>query len=390
MPLAIVDVDGLEALAGPATLALLDRTGRAANRDAVLAWYDESTHEWIAAGTVGLPSSGLTERIAVANVGQYALLVADDGPGGPASAASGQPLTGAPAVTIPFDASAIGRVVPEVGRADDPTPAQASVTITAATALRSGTLLRGDFTEVMLLRAGCAAPLQTAQDLFAYRLPGDDAGSLLAATFPIAPSRSLTEISEGTISVDLSAGAGVDRSLPGFDRGGVIAADGVRVTVPTGAFATDAFDLAPHRGTSIPGCRHPPGSNIWSRSESRFLRHGGRPGAGTHARGRGVARADRYAGDRRRSTNKSPGRNAWCLSHLLACKATPSLQSLICQGLRLPGATRPGRYGFYALAGTVVIVRGTARDEAGRRAGHLVEIRGPALVSTTRLEVSAS
>ena len=175
---------------------------KAAGRAGVVARYDVASSSWVTLAQVIVPVGMPVEFADFVQPGQFALLVPDQGDGAPAVAPIGQPLPAGTSGAIPVDAQAAGKVTPPVGRADYLTPAVAAVDVTGATSLRSGSLLRGDFMEVFVLRGGGqVAPLDTSQDFVAYRSLEDPAGKTLVASFPIAPSRTFgaAQVTEGFI-----------------------------------------------------------------------------------------------------------------------------------------------------------------------------------------------
>jgi len=252
-PLRVVHVEVDQALATPLGLTLGDSGESAAGLAAVLARFDadaatfigadtgSDTGAWVMVAEATIDSDASAGPLHLTQAGQYALLVADTDSDGPATPVPGQALAAAPAVELSFDVYAVGQVVPSEGRADDPTPALATVTVTADSPLRSGTRLRGEFMELIYLRDGssAAAPL-TGQDLIAYRSLAETGGNILQADFPITASRTfaLTEISADSITVDLAASALTGRSLIGAAGGGVAVAAG-RLNVPASALTGD-------------------------------------------------------------------------------------------------------------------------------------------------------
>src|SRR5207245_5844384 len=116
----IVDIETPEPFAPPATLALVDRSGAAAGREAVMARYDVPSAVWLALATVTLSANGPPQLAGVTGAGQFALLLPDTGDGAPPPAVLGMPLAAGAVVPIPANAVASGVVRPPVGRADDP------------------------------------------------------------------------------------------------------------------------------------------------------------------------------------------------------------------------------------------------------------------------------
>ena len=190
-PLDIIDIQAdQQAMTQGVNVTLTDRTGLASGMSAVIAKYDTGVSSWVALSEVTIPDDG---QILFSDAGQsmqLALLLPDSGDGAPISPVVGQPLSEGSEIPIPENATAIGTVAPMIGRVDDPTPAEATITISTDIMLRSGTPIRGEFMEVFLLSDGKQfSPLISDRDFFAYRLPSASGGLSLQTQFPIAPSK---------------------------------------------------------------------------------------------------------------------------------------------------------------------------------------------------------
>ena len=384
-PLSIVDVVSSVAFANPAMLRLADHSGAASGRPGVVARYDDALSQWVAVQEVTIPANGplLVENIA--NAGQYALLLPDSGDGAPAVPAPGAALEAATPIAIPLTASGNGTVTPPVGRADDPTPAAAVVTVTSSTALRSGSPLRGDFMELFILRDGQqGSPLDTSQDFVGYRVPDDGSGRSIASRFPIAPSRTFgaSELSEGTITVAMFRATTANRSVIGTNGGGVQSNDGSRVVVPAGSFPDDVpvdlrrLDPALLRldtpvGTSLIGALE---LDLAGRTSAfpLLLQLGG--GASHAPTGSQVVVAEvRNVRGRERLVFVTLGR--------IDGNALTTMPAV--GGVGVTGVRSGGRYAFLLVDGSLAGVTGTARDSAGRQDGHVVEIQSLPFVSIT-------
>ena len=383
-PLAIVDIRGLNSLATQATLRLSDRTRAAAGRNALVAHIDESTGEWRLVEAVVVPTSGPVEVMTTEVAGQFALLLADDEPDAPPFPATGGTLAAAPAIAIPLQAVGEGVVVPPVGRADDPTPALATVTIRAEAPLRSGTVLRGDFVEVVHLQAGGGvSPPQTGQDLIAYRSPADATGQTLVAPFPITASRTfkLDEITEGTVMVDLTRTSSGTRTLLGVGGGGVVSTDGVRVAVPNGAFPASLpitarpFDASRVSVTATPGAIFLGGVelDLFNASAAQPLSLSLEGAAFSAPTGTSVVVAEVR-------TVEGADRLVPVAFARVEGDALTTVTEL---AGGLPGVRTSGRYGFFSVDGSLEAIGGTARDTAGRRGGHSVSTENLPFVSVT-------
>jgi hypothetical protein len=384
-PLSLVDIQAPEPFDPPAALIMVDRSTVSAGKDGVIARYDEVSRSWLALANVTLSADGTAELEEITDSGQYALLVADLGDGAPAAPVPGEPLTAGSAIPIPENAEGTGTVTPPVGRIDDPTPAGAKVTISAATPLRSGTPLLGDFVELFVLRdGGRVAPLATSQDLFGYRVPTDEEGISLNASFPVAPSQvfSPLEASEGTITVSIGRSSPVVRHLVGTAGGGVQTEDGSRAIIPAGALAADVpvhlsrlsetdFAVVTPEGLKFLGGLKLDLSGVTATS-GISLSLGGRasfvPTGGSVV----VAQLQSVRGQTR------------LVPVALALVEGDDLTTVTeFNGTSVPGVRAGGSYGFYLFEGPLELVQGTAQDEDGRRDGMVVEIEKMPFVSLT-------
>jgi hypothetical protein len=384
-PLSVVDIVSPAAFQAPVGLSLVDRSGAAAGRTAVVARFDEPSTQWVAILAATIPPVGPIEVENVTSAGQYALLIADSGDGGPAAPSAGQPLESAAAVPVPLNATGAGTVTPEVGRADDTTPAGAVVTVTASTPLRSGSQLRGDFMELFVMRDGRpVAPLDTSQDFIGYRVPSDSSGTSLAAHFPITASRTFgaTELSEGTITVSMFRSSLASQSLIGTNGGGVESSDGSRMIAPAGAFAanvpvqlrrvdTATFQLTTPPGTSLVGVLDLDLSGQTSATPLTLSLAGGASLAPT---GSQVIVAE---------LRDVRSRERLVFVTLANVDGSGLTTRTTIDALTVPGVRSGGRYVFLRFDGALALVTGTARDAGGRRDGHLTEIEQFPLVSVT-------
>jgi hypothetical protein len=383
-PLDIIDIGMSESLsvAGSLTMAI---SSNGVGRAAVLAKYDEASACWMAMTNLSIPPNGLVQFNGVTSSGQFALLLPDLGADTPPEAVPGALLLGATEVAIPAAATAVGQVIPASRRADDPTPAAAKVTVSASTALRSGTLLRGDFTEMYLLRNGeKLSPLNASQDFWAYRSPADTAGTNLLASFAIAASRTfkLTELTEGTVSVSLFRGTLAERNVTGPDGGGIQTSDGSRVIIPPGALdslipvdlkileAAAFSGLIPSGVTFVGGLELDLSGKVSNRSLGLSIGNAASL----------VPQAAQVVVAQLRQVQNSDRLVFVALARIDGTALTV-INSL--DGVALPGVRAGGRYCFLCVNGTLAGVTGTARDQSGRRDGHLIAVDYSPFVSVT-------
>ena len=384
-PLAVAQVDGLSGLSTPAELTLRDRTGAAAGLEAVFARYDAGSLAWRLLATQILPQDGLGLLDTLTDSGQVALVVPDAGDGAPAIPAIGEPLPGAPTIGIPAGTVGSGEVTPAVGRADDPTPAEAQVTLVADGPLRSGTSLRGEFVELFLLRDGSElSPLNTSQDLWGYRMPGDLDGHSLRFEFPIAPSLTfpLAELDTGSVRVELDRLAESVLTVLGPAGGGVRAQSGGEVRLPPAALASP-----------VPVALRRLGPESLSDLSASGL---------TAIGGLELDLAGAVANTALELTLEAVGplvpTGATVLVAELRTLGTSTLPVLVAQaplqgdalttvanldGVALPGVRTGGRYAFYRFDGPLVAVSGSIRELSGPTDGHIVRLEALPLVSVS-------
>ncbi len=384
--LGIVEISAPEAFDPPAELHIADQSGMADGMNAVFVFFNKSSGSWIALSNA-VVAEGKAVLNGVTEPGQYALLIPDTGEGAPAAAVAGQPLAEGSSVLIPEDASAVGTVTPPVGRVDDPTPARAKVTITSLTPLRSSTLLRGDFMQYFILRDGqMSAMLDTSQDLFAYRLPSDPEGRKLEAGFLIAPSVvfSLTEAQKGSIKVTMQRSSLLLRSVIGTGGGGVEAPDGSRVIIPAGALSGDVpvklrrlygdtFPLAAPAGFSLLGGLELDLSGMTASNPITFTLG---DAAWNLTTGASVVVAE---------ARNIKGRDVLVFTALARIEGNDITTISEINGNNMPGVRKGGKYGFFVINAPLEAVTGTARDEDGRREGHIITIDTMPFVSLTNL-----
>jgi hypothetical protein len=384
-PLSIIDLEAPEGPPFQATLRFVDRTNMAGGRNATLARYDTASASWLALVEVVAPGDMPVEFSELLEPGQFALVVPDEGEGAPAAVVRGQPLPSGVAGTIPVDAQATGTVNPPVGRVDDPTPAAATIDVTSSTPLRSGTLLRGDFMEVIMLRSGGqVSPLDTSQDFVSYRSLEDSSGRTLVAEFPIAPSRVFNpaDVTDGSITVRLSRGLTSARTIIGASGGGVSSADGSRVIAPAGAFAGDVpVELRRLDATTFP---------LASALNVTFI--GGLelslPGVtaalpltlSLSGSGSSVATGSTVVVAEVRNVK---GVERLVIVALAQIDGSDLTSVTRIGSIETVGVRQSGRYGFYRFDGSLSAVTGAARDDAGRFDGHVTELASLPFVSIT-------
>ena len=385
-PLGIVAIDSPAPFNLPAIVIFNNLDENLAGRSAVFAVYDLVSTSWIAKETLALTDSGTVEVGGITGSGQFALVVPDTGDGAPVAVLPSQALTAGTAPPIPENAIASGNVEPSVGRADDPTPAAATVTVSADEILRSGSVIRGDFMEVFLLRDGDRiTPFDRSQDLIVYRSPEIAASEmLLAANFPVAPSQTfgLAELSEGTVTVSLLRDDAVATNIIGPSGGGIQIDDGSRVTISSGSLTSDTpVNLRRIGESSFPAIDTPTIAfigglelDLSGAQTSAAVKLSLGNAAALVATGSQVIVAEtRTIRDRQRLVLVAVG----------IIQGDSITTATMFGNTTLPGIRNSGRYGFYRFDGNLNAVEGTARDEAGRRDGHIIEIEALPFVSIT-------
>jgi hypothetical protein len=217
--------------------------------------YDPTQHAWVYHGLGQVSADGTALDLAIAETGQYALVLPDAEPsplaGGPLPA--GAPLPGVPPRAIPEAATATIDLAPAVLPATAPKPATGQVVLTSPTALPSGSELMAEVRETFTKRSGeVVTPEGFSQDLLLFQNPPASGpppstehlapSTRLSASFPVSPSVRFTlqELRVGDVRVELftpeAAPAG---SLVGPQGAVVRTLGGTTLTIPAGALARD-------------------------------------------------------------------------------------------------------------------------------------------------------
>ena len=384
-PLGIVEIQVSGTFSPPARLEIIDRTGQAGGRLVTFARFDDESRTWQALDTVTLPMDAAAILEALETPGQVALLLPDEGDLAPPSPTPGEALPGSDLAAIPADATASGEVTPPTGRADDPTPAAAVVTITSPVELPSGTLLRGDFSELFSLRDGgqLAGP-DTSQDLIAYRQPDQVDGLSLGADFAIAASRTFlpTEIREGTVTVEILRGEMKRRTLVGPGGGGATTEDGSRIMILAGVLASAApVDLARVPDEDMPTISAPG----WDSLGALDLGLGGAQASSPMSMVLAGAAERVPTGSTVVVARVRPvlGRDRLEIVCLGRVEGRDVVTVTTADGVPFSGIRGEGRYVFLVFSGPLAAIAGQARDETGRLEGHLIEVEGLPLFALT-------
>ena len=385
-PIAIAAVDTPAPFTLPATIEFGDLGADLNGRNAVVAGYNVATATWIALENLVLTGAATAEFNGVNGSGQFALVVADTDVDGPAPVVVGSALTAGTVTPIPETATATGDVDPSVGRGDDPTPAAATVTITGIDPLRSGSIIRGDFMEIFLLRDGDRiSPFDRSQDIIAYRSPAVAAAeTTVTAEFPVAPSQTfdLVVLNEGTVTVTLSREQVVATNIVGAAGGGIQIDDGSRVTAEPGALTNDVpLGLMRVGSASFPPVSAPSVAFVGGLELDLSGAQSGAPltlslagAAALVPTGSQVVVAE---------TRTVRDRQALVLVAVGIIQGDALTTATTFGGVTLPGIRNGGRYGFFRIDGPLEVVPGTARDEADRLDGHVIELDGLPFVSIT-------
>lgn len=373
-PLGLFNISASQLFNTALTLQINNMSSGLVGETVVFTRFDDSSRKWIVKDTISVNAGLSASLTGITQNGQYAALIADTGDLAPESATAGAPLSGITPAILPDDAVASGEVVPSMGPADDPTPAQALITITSATPLSSGTILRGDFMELVYLReGGSLSPTDTTQDLAAYRKPGDTTGTTLEARFPIAPSKifQLGEVTAGTISVTMKSRDRISRNLVGPDGGGMMLTEG-RLTVPENALSTAIpVSLQALSAYSFPvetpdGLRLLGGFNLDLAGETTR-----QPLILTLENAAYLAPTQSQVVVAQ--IKQVMGKDRLVFVALAAVEGNSLTTVYQAGNISLPGIREGGRYGFYAIEGNIDIISGTARDADNHLSGHLVE-----------------
>lgn len=384
-PVGMADICTTQSFSSAASLIFPNSTGASVGTTAVLARFDQSTEGWLALANCSLSNVMVEIDGVVTNSGEFALLVPDSGTNAPPVAVLGQLLNGSSAIPLPADASGSGVVQPSSRLANNPTPANATVTISSASPMQSGTLLQGDFTELYLLTDGNAvAPLDTAQDLWAYRTPGDPFGTNIFANFAIAPSQvfPLTQINQGTITVEISPQPVVQRNVIGTQGGGIQLSDGTSLLVPNGAFGSSVPIIMRRLDTNSFVVPAPAGLTFIGGVELNFA---GQVSAAplTLSLGGGASQVSSLSQIVVAEIENIFGVDRLVFVTMAQINGTALTTITSFQGVTMPGVRTGGRYGFFRYDGPLAPITGTAQDSSGRLDGHLITVNTFPFVAVT-------
>jgi len=241
-----------------------------------LARYDLANRTWLASGDVAIPAGAAAVTVPLAQPGQFALLVPDPAPAGPAAVADGNALTAAQLSSTDFSAiTSAGRVVPQAAPPSIGLRAAGDLRLAVADgslqSLVSGLVVNAHITENFNLTSGDKLqPTATVQDIVLYRRPcvtniaggatdgtaglpalgAGAGGNELRTTFPVAPSRDFTivDLLLGKISISITPPDTSGGVIVGSDGARLLQPDGTTVIIPPGALT----GAAPVAITAIP------------------------------------------------------------------------------------------------------------------------------------------
>ncbi len=219
----------------------------------MLARLDESALQWIALAPAAATA-------VIEDAGSYVLVTPDPAPNAPGAPAIGSPLPAAAAIPVNVAAvTASGIVNPAVLPASsDPTrvTTEASVTFTNPAFISSGAVFHAAVEETYHLRD--SRTLRTPDydtTLFAYQQAADANPATLLGQFPLRPQLLFgsQDLADASVKVDVLAPSLFSGTVLDAD-GGSLGADGMRITVPSGAL-TDltVAELRPLRLASYAG-----------------------------------------------------------------------------------------------------------------------------------------
>jgi RHS repeat-associated protein len=207
----------------------------------LLVQHRPAVHAWFLVASGLLASSGELSA-PLPEAGAYALVVADDEPAPPIPP-PGAALAGLPMAPIPDTATSAGTVEPAVIPPTGGT-ARGALTVQSSSPLPSGTVVQAEIRETYRLASGGEASEEPRlEDILLYRRGsrGTACAARLCAEVPITPVRTYaaTEITEGTVHLDILAGREAVRGTTGGSTAVVVQDGDVRLAVPAGALAID-------------------------------------------------------------------------------------------------------------------------------------------------------
>jgi hypothetical protein len=376
-PLVAFDLRTATPLGGsvPLTITLPEAVAQAfaatpALRPAALVEYRPLVQTWQVVARDLLPTAEHEIAIAVPRTGAFALVTADGQEPALETPAVDQPLTGVPAVLLPFTTTTRGEVSPAVLPPTGGT-AEGRLAVYAPAALPSGTIVQAEIGETFTLPSGDVASEELRRaDLVLYRAPAiaiaspaeEPAGqTAIAATFPIAASRTFNpaDLVEGRVHLDILAGREAVRGTTG-GRDTVTSTDGdARLIVPGGALTEDTAVRvsASPLSTFLPTAAGltPLAEVVVDLSGEVLMADAELSFGGATAVAGQIAGAGTFVLARVERVDGVPFLTPVALAALVGDRLVPQVTP------DLPGVRQGGRYVAYHVAGTVGRLRGVTR-----------------------------
>ena len=245
-PVGGVDVEPAGVpLSVPAQLVVPNTASLSAGTDLVIALYDPTTRQWLAAGTTRVSTDARTIPIALGATGQIALLIGDASPFVPPAPVAGQPLEGVQAVSVPDQATGSGDVIPRSAPPGAGARAIGRVGLQSPVGLPSGTPIQVRVNEQFdMTDTSTVVPLPFTQDIFVHARPRPPTGGALGASFAVSPSRTHTiqELLHGVVNLTVTRPTVDANDAVAGPQGTIVtSAEGDLLTIPAGALDADTL-----------------------------------------------------------------------------------------------------------------------------------------------------
>ena len=237
-PIITVDLAAnIDQLRNPATVTIpvpsdLTDTGSLA----AVRWDTESSAWRVLSQSVQAGDNGRIE-LSIIHLGQFSLVMADQGPTTPPAPETGDILEGAVVVAYQAGISGQGVLVPAVIMAGEDAHARASAGLSLPEALPSGTVFEAQVKETFTLRSSeemISRPF--VQDLHFYAWPDDGDTLTLSVEFPVTPSKeyALGELSLGRVDLYIREPQAAGTHMAGPAGGQITTDDGLDISIPPG------------------------------------------------------------------------------------------------------------------------------------------------------------
>lgn len=179
-------------------------------------------------------------ELSIDQLGQFSLMVQDQGTTQPPTAKKGNILEGAAPVAYPAGITGEGVVVPAAIMAGEESHARASASLTLSQALPSGTVFEAKVMETFTLTSNERLISQPfVQDLHFYAWPDDGNPLTLSVEFPVSPSKrfSIGELYMGKVDLFIRQPQATSAHLVGPAGAKITTKEGLDISIPSGCVA---------------------------------------------------------------------------------------------------------------------------------------------------------